>query len=308
MKKRNAGYVIRNALVIIILASSMAFAVGQSGVDLSFLGAGVGARPLGMGGAFVAVADNADSPFWNPAGIIKKSEITTMTTKLSSDSDHYYMSYVLPVFKGTVGISWIQVGTGNISQTSKEVDNYNEVYNLGVFSSFSNAYMLSYAREINDNLSLGVTGKYLTTDMTNVLRGQGYGYSITPGILIRITNYALPITIGCKIDELVNQQSWGTGTVEKVPPKLRLGFAYKMLNPGLFALDISQILRNGYAAEVAAGYEWSKEGLSVRVGYSEGITAGAGFETGHTKVDYAYVSQRDLSKDNVHRISLTGKW
>ncbi|KAF0134213.1 MAG: hypothetical protein FD145_856 [Candidatus Saganbacteria bacterium] len=152
MKKRNAGCVIRNALLITILASSMAFAAGQAGVDLSFLGAGVGARPLGMGGAFVAVADNADSPFWNPAGIIKKSEITTMTTKLSSDSDHYYMSYVLPVFKGTVGISWIQVGTGNISQTSKEVDNYNEVYNLGVFSSFSNAYMLSYAREINDNL------------------------------------------------------------------------------------------------------------------------------------------------------------
>ncbi|KAF0134212.1 MAG: hypothetical protein FD145_855 [Candidatus Saganbacteria bacterium] len=163
--------------------------------------------------------------------------------------------------------------------------------------------MLSYAREINDNLSLGVTGKYLTTDMTNILKGQGYGYSITPGVLIHITHYKLPITIGFKIDELINQQSWGTGTVEKVPPKLRLGFAYKMLNPGLF-----QILRNGYAAEVAAGYEWSKEGLSVRVGYSEGITAGAGFETGHTKVDYAYVSQRDLSKDNVHRISLTGKW
>ncbi|KAF0133356.1 MAG: hypothetical protein FD145_1317, partial [Candidatus Saganbacteria bacterium] len=180
--------------------------------------------------------------------------------------------------------------------------------------------MLSYAREINDNLSLGVTGKYLTTDMTNILKGQGYGYSVTPGILIKFSpktitqgpnghpNPSPSLSIGCKIDELINQQSWGTGTVEKVPPKLRLGFAYKMLNPGLFALDISQILRNGYAAEVAAGYEWSRQGLSVRVGYSEGITAGAGFETGHTKVDYAYTSQPSLSKENVHRISLTGKW
>ena len=33
-----------------------------------FLSHGVGARALGMGGAFVAVADDATATYWNPAG------------------------------------------------------------------------------------------------------------------------------------------------------------------------------------------------------------------------------------------------
>ena len=37
-------------------------AQGQAGQDIATLKAGVGARPLGMGGAFTAIADNADAP------------------------------------------------------------------------------------------------------------------------------------------------------------------------------------------------------------------------------------------------------
>jgi len=297
-------------LIVSLLIGHCAFAQGQAGIDIAVLKAGVGARPLGMGGAFTAIADNADAPYWNPAGLGRldnKNEITAMQTRLSTDTDHYYISYVRPAFGGTLGISWIQVGLGNIAQTSGEVNpKTNEVINLSIFSYFSNAYMFSYGRELNDRISVGLTAKYLTSDMFQIAGGQAYGYSVTPGILFRLANR---ITIGAKIDELFNQQSWGTGTTENVPPKLRIGLAYSSPNPGLFALDISQTMKSGYAAETSAGYEWSKDGLSLRLGYSEGgLTTGAGFVSGHTRIDYAYVTQRDLSKDNVHRISLTGIW
>lgn len=36
----------------------------------SDLGMGIGARAIGMGGAFVAVADDASATFWNPAGLV----------------------------------------------------------------------------------------------------------------------------------------------------------------------------------------------------------------------------------------------
>jgi hypothetical protein len=261
-----------------------------------------------MGSAFTAVADNADAPYWNPAGLgsIHKNEITTMQTKLSTDADHYYISYVRPAFGGTLGISWIQVGLGNITETSAEVDPNNEVVDLGIFSYFSNAYMLSYGRELNDRLSVGLTAKYLTSDMFQIEGGQATGYSVTPGMLYKLGR---GWKFGAKIDELINSQQWGTGTVEQVPPTLRLGLAHARSNPGLFAVDVSQILRDGYAATASVGYEWAKDGLSLRVGYGEGsLTAGAGFESGHTRVDYAYVTQRDLSRENVHRISLSGKW
>ena len=29
----------------------------------------VGARPIGLGGAFVGISDDADAVFWNPAGL-----------------------------------------------------------------------------------------------------------------------------------------------------------------------------------------------------------------------------------------------
>jgi len=318
-----------------LVLMSAVFAQGQAGTDIAVLKAGVGARPLGMGGAFTAVADNADAPYWNPAGLalVSSSEITTMQTKLSTDADHYYVSFVRPALGGTLGVSWIQVGLGNITQTSNEVDVHNEVQNISIFSYFSNAYLLSYGKKLNEHILIGLTGKYLTSDMFGISGGQAWGYSVTPGVLFKInvgtglvpvrtertTTRVVPtFTVGLKIDELFNRQSWGTGTVENVPPKLRLGLAYHSPNPGLFAVDISQTIKSNYAAEVSAGYEWAKDGLALRLGYTDGgFTAGAGFAVNHARheperfmarVDYAYVTQRALSKENVHRVSLSGVW
>ena len=55
---------------------------GRAEVDFeklhgSDLGMGTGARAIGMGGAFVAVADDASASFWNPAGLtqLKSNQI-----------------------------------------------------------------------------------------------------------------------------------------------------------------------------------------------------------------------------------------
>jgi len=115
------------------------------------------------------------------------------------------------------------------------------------------------------------------------------------------------------IQNIQSNQSQINGTTEKVPAKARLGVAVKpakgLLNNSTLALDLAQTLKSNYAAELSAGYEWSKDGLSLRAGYTESVfTAGAGFRSGVAQIDYAYVQQTSLSKENVHRISLSGKW
>ncbi|MFA5034846.1 MAG: hypothetical protein WC500_03610 [Candidatus Margulisiibacteriota bacterium] len=291
------------------LSLTAVFALGQSGADLAVLNAGVGARPLAMGGAFTAVADNADAPYWNPAGLgfISSQEITSSQTRLSTDADHYYLSYVFPALGGTVGLSWIQIGLGNIAQTSNEVDIHNEVQNLSLFSYFSSAYLFSYGKKLNDYIAFGLTVKYLSSEMFGISGGSGWGYSLTPGIMLRLAKY--PVTIGFKIDELINTQQWGTGTVENVSPKARLGLSWFPWSESRVAVDISQTVKSGYSPEVATGFELTQGCVAYRAGYnSSGLTAGFGFTVGHARLDYAFVQQAGFESNNVHRVSLSGIW
>ena len=50
-----------------LLLTTPAFADKYAG---EFLKAPVGARAIGMGGAFAAVSDDATAPYWNPAGMV----------------------------------------------------------------------------------------------------------------------------------------------------------------------------------------------------------------------------------------------
>ncbi|MEW6102756.1 MAG: hypothetical protein AB1630_02870 [bacterium] len=60
-------------------------------VIFSLSGWGIGARPLSMGGAFVAVADDIHSIFYNPAGIanIKEMEASSMRVLNNRDSMNF---------------------------------------------------------------------------------------------------------------------------------------------------------------------------------------------------------------------------
>ncbi|MBN3033006.1 MAG: hypothetical protein JW873_02815 [Candidatus Saganbacteria bacterium] len=48
-----------------------------------------GARPMGMGGAFTAVADDANAPYWNPAGLALNPEVTLTGSTLLNNRNTY---------------------------------------------------------------------------------------------------------------------------------------------------------------------------------------------------------------------------
>jgi hypothetical protein len=77
---------IRITLLAITIALSAALPshaeVQFDALNGSDLGMGVGARAIGMGGAFVAIADDASASFWNPAGL---TDLKTNQFFLSAD-------------------------------------------------------------------------------------------------------------------------------------------------------------------------------------------------------------------------------
>ena len=70
------------SLALLMVISAMALAEGVGA--FSAFDSGIGARALAMGGAFVAVANDATAAYWNPAGLagLTDTRLDGMSTDL----------------------------------------------------------------------------------------------------------------------------------------------------------------------------------------------------------------------------------
>jgi hypothetical protein len=64
-----------------------------------FLEIGVGSRAIGMGGAFVATANDASALYWNPAGIarLRNGQVLLMHAKWLADIQFDFAGVVVPL-------------------------------------------------------------------------------------------------------------------------------------------------------------------------------------------------------------------
>ncbi len=57
-------------MISIALTISISFGVDKTGTTAAkFLSIDIGARAVGMGGAFTSIANDATAMYWNPAGL-----------------------------------------------------------------------------------------------------------------------------------------------------------------------------------------------------------------------------------------------
>jgi hypothetical protein len=95
-----------------------------------FLKAQLGARAIGMGGAFVAVADDATAPYWNPAGMVYlpyREVLPQHSEKFGSLIKHDYLGAVFPLGAPTgrraaMGVGLIRLAVDDIPVTPRPGD------------------------------------------------------------------------------------------------------------------------------------------------------------------------------------------
>ena len=65
----------------------------------SFLEIGIGSRAVGMGGAYVAMAEGPTAAYWNPAGLgmMDHTEVSVMHMNWVTDIDMQSVSFGLPI-------------------------------------------------------------------------------------------------------------------------------------------------------------------------------------------------------------------
>jgi len=279
-----------------ILLASTGYAKEQSKAG-AFLTFGAGARAAGMGGAFVALAEDATASYWNPAGLAfldKRIEIMAQHTLLTLDRSYNFLSLARAVNKKTaLALSWIRFGVEDIPKYD-ENNNY-----LGTFSDSENALTLSYSRRLTYKIGVGANLKYI---FHNLESHSASGWGIDLGIRWKASpkfSYGL---MAENIGEIPLE--WDTGHKDVIPFNFRTGLAYQFNHQLIFALDYDKRTNLHLGIELPI-----KELFTLRLGSDNGsLTIGAGFKQRKgmsLTLDYAY--ERDELGD-IHRFSLMGQF
>ena len=138
-------------LALAVLLAPVCFA----GVNAApHLGMGSGARSLGLGGAFTAVADDATSTIWNPAGLpaVDDLTITLSSAPMSMDRRHNFIGLIKNVGNGGLGVSVVNAGVDDIAGRDSNDKP------TGSFGYNSNAFALSYGHLLGP-VSVGASAR-----------------------------------------------------------------------------------------------------------------------------------------------------
>lgn len=145
------------------LFSILAFAqnVNKAGTTAAnFLKIGAGSRAVGMGGAFVSIANDASAMYWNPggAGQLTQPELLVNHTRWIADIGFTYIGFILPVS----GVGTFGMNVTAMTMDPMEVTRYGQENGTGeTFKAGSYAIGFLYARQLTDRFSLGGNIKYI---------------------------------------------------------------------------------------------------------------------------------------------------
>lgn len=325
-------------LMWLLLANSAVQAIGVA-ADPTRLG--VGARPLGMGKAFVGLADDAGAIFLNPAGLADFTGLkaTSMVGKFVSEFDYQTLGGTYQVGPGVVGIGYVGSGisasllSASFETVGDQVFIIPSTSEPSAYSFTDKVVLLSYGYPVNSDLSLGANLKLFFVDLSGpgVVGGNAKGQDLDLGLLYNPANFyslgmnlqnVLPLTMGGKL-------SYGSGNEESYPLVIKLGSRFHLLGK-YFALrksdqelnlllDYDMSLRT-IPGLVHAGLEWVPLApLALRVGVDQDVvgatdsglaptsnlTAGIGLSYWDFRFDYAYHQYQVFRENDTHYFSLS---
>ncbi len=267
---------------------------------------GAGARAMGMGGAFSAVADDASAGYWNPAGlgILKRRELMGMYTEGSNYNNLFYAHPTEDY--GTWGVSGYYYNYSSIY--SSVPAGYDVVWDMALTASYGRSFLKS-------KISVGTSVKYLVKTLEEDA-GGGTSLRSTAGI---DTGLLFKITDKITLSGVVQNLSPGlfmTGAETALEPWInlpvnyRVGFAIKsFFESATFAVDANFPGNEDNFIAVGCEYGMSRVsamriGFNTRSGY--GNTLYLGISIGGKRLCFDWVLiPSNSAKNRVQRFGLT---
>jgi len=309
----------------------------------AFLEIPVGAPAVGIGGAFVSIANDASALYWNVGSISTLGKFDVQLSHMSwiGDTKFNFVGLVLPLENfGTLGLSFT-----SLSMEDMRVRTVEQPEGTGEFFSAGNISIgLSYARNLTDRFSIGITAKYISEEIWHM---QSQGWAIDAGTIFKtdilggmiigatISNFGTSMKLdGRDTRYLIRVDETKEGSSESVPTNIemnswdlplsfRIGISTNAFNTDTYRLTMAAdaIHPNNDYPNMNLGAEFAfMEIFMIRGGYNSlfladaegGLSLGVGlnskmlFSEAIVQFDYAY---RDFGRlQNVHMFSVEFKF
>ena len=327
------GKITASAMVLAFAAAPLQAAFDKGGV------LGVGARPIGMGNAYTAIAEEGIAIHWNPAGLVQvpRMELSGFFGPLLNGKELYFAGgFVLPFMEQTaMGLSLVTLYHDTGSEETQ---------------AYENQYKLAFATPLNiqKTVSLGLTLKFLQYDSAakasfvdpsgtpQTIEAKASALGVDLGFLYQLPLPSLgkKISLGFFAEDLDTVLRWQSGVEERVPLLIRFGAAYWIEENLNISVDYSFFedrnisgqplespLVNPATNEVITTLEpredrphvglegwFFNDHLGLRTGYTgfattaDRFTAGVSYRQKDYGIDYAYMGHAEHLGDS-HRLS-----
>lgn len=261
----------------------------------------LGARAMGMGGAFTGLADDVNAIVVNPAGLTSiNRESSLIATRLSNYRQSSLIGGVEVTNIGNFGIAYSsstdQAAIGNLD--------FSQFYSENIVSYSSQIVYLSYANELNKAMtvpnSLGVLSYGVNVKLSSrkFNSAQGLAQDAGSNVDVDLATMFKPngnLSLGMAVQNMMSSEKAnqsGSLVANDGKAGLLLGISGKLLDGGLiWSADSNQL-----------GCEWrASDGLAFRIGRDkESVTSGLGLNYRGFSVDYACAQRGGL----VHYVSV----
>ena len=271
------------------------------------LGMGSGARSLGLGGAFTAIADDATSTIWNPAGLpaVDDLTITLSSARLSLDRKHNFIGLIKKVgANGGLGLAIVNAGVDDIPSRNAD-DQAGSSFNYN-----SNAYSLSYGHDLGA-VSLGASARMLMDSFGDHSSESGFG-GADVGLLG--SNSASTFSYG-----IAARNIGGMIAGSELPILIAGGLSYRVLhkNVATFSVDVQHEIVDlpesptslHLGTEYLIANTFAIRGGSKLNADRSQLFVGFGVNVGGLQLDYALKAAdsavNNLDDDSTHFFSLS---
>ncbi len=306
---------IARILLLVLTLTSISQAAKYAGESFTL---GAGARPLALGGAFVALANDPTGIYYNPAGLslVEGRQVAMLHSETyGSLVNHDFIAFATPLIMrnrhGSAAMGIYRVGGGGIVLTEKDPETGGPLI-ISKKSHYDYLIMVGGGISLNERWRFGTTAKVIIRSLAG---NSAWGLGMDAGIQYgSMKGFAAGAALTNATSTFL---SYDSGTRESILPALKLGLTYaisieKFAIRGIADGDVLFEGRDA-AAQISLGAVSIDSHLGGEISYQEivyfrggsdigRLALGVGLKFNRFRLDGAYLDHNDL--DNSYRISL----